>query len=117
MQSVLPLALCMLGLLFLTMKPLPAGIWKWCSGFAFLILVLFATTSTTIARRLHLHRVQSYGRATYFVFYLFGILGTAVTIATVQCRHSRCVRAILHRNRFPTYRRNFSVDAHYFGAA
>jgi hypothetical protein len=70
----------MLGLLFLTIKPLPAGIWKWCSGFAFVILVLFATTSTTLARRLHLHRVQSYGRATYFMFYLFGILGTAVTI-------------------------------------
>ena len=70
----------MLGLLFLTIKPLPAGIWKWCSGFAFVILVLFATTSTTMARRLHLHRVQSYGRATHFVFYLFGTLGTAVTI-------------------------------------
>ena len=80
MQSVLPLALCMLGLLFLTIKPLPAGIWKWCSGFAFVILVIFATKSTTMARRLHLHRVQSYGRATRFVFYLFGILGTAVTI-------------------------------------
>src|SRR5262245_66653017 len=80
MQSVLPLALCMLGLLFLTIKPLPAGIWKWCSGFAFVILVLFATTSTTLARRLHLHQVQSYGRSTYFVFYLFGILGTSVTI-------------------------------------
>src|SRR5215813_7026719 len=35
-------------------------------------------------------------------------------IATVQCRHSRRVRAILHRNRFPTYRRNVSVYAHYF---
>ena len=32
-----------------------------------------------MARRLRLHRVQSYGRATRFVFYLFGTLGTAVT--------------------------------------
>jgi hypothetical protein len=81
MNSVLPLSLCMLGLLFLTIKPLPAGIWKWCSGFAFVILVLFAVTSTTIFRRLDLRQVQrSYGRATRFVFFVFGILGTAVTI-------------------------------------
>ena len=80
MNSVLPLALCMLGLLFLTIKPLPADIWKWCSVFAFVVLVLFAVTSMTIFRRLHLGQLQSYGRATYFVFNLFGILGTAVML-------------------------------------
>ena len=80
MNSVLPLALCMLGLLFLTIKPLRADIWNWCSGFAFVVLVLFALTSMTIFRRLHLRQLQSYGRATHFVFYLFGILGTAVTL-------------------------------------
>src|SRR6478672_7641204 len=80
MNSVLPLALCMLGLLFLTIKPPPVGIWKWCSGFAFVILVLFAITNITIFRRLQLRPAQSYGRATRFVFYLFSILGTAVTI-------------------------------------
>jgi len=80
MQSVLPLALCMLGMLCLTIKPLPAHIWKWCSGFAFVILTSFAVRSATIFRRLQLRQVQSFGRATPFVFYLFGILGTAVTI-------------------------------------
>ena len=80
MNSVLPLALCMLGLLFLTIKPLPADIWKWCSGFAFVILVLFAVTSMTIFHRLHLPQLQSYGRATHLVFNLFGILGTAVML-------------------------------------
>jgi hypothetical protein len=84
MNSVLPLALCMLGLLFLTIKPLPVGIWKWCSGFAFVILVIFAVTSTKIFRRLDSRQVvQSYGRATRFMFYLFGILGTAVAILQV----------------------------------
>jgi hypothetical protein len=67
-------------LLLLTVEPAPADVWKWCSGFAFVILVLFALTSMTIFRRLHLRRLQSYGRATHFVFYLFGILGTAVTV-------------------------------------
>jgi hypothetical protein len=80
MNSVLPLALCMLGLLLLTIKPLPADIWKWCSGFALVILVLFAVTSMTIFRRLHLRQLQSYGRATHLVFNLFGILGTAVML-------------------------------------
>ncbi len=80
MNSVLPLALCMLGLLFLTIKPLPADIWKWCSVFAFVVLVLFAVTSMTIFRRLHLSQLQSYGRATHLVFNLFGILGTAVML-------------------------------------
>ena len=80
MNSVLPLALCMLGLLLLTIKPLSADIWKWCSGFAFVILVLFAVTSMTIFHRLHLPQLQSYGRATHLVFNLFGILGTAVML-------------------------------------
>jgi hypothetical protein len=31
-------------------------------------------------RRLDLRGLQSYGRATHFVFYLFGILGTAATV-------------------------------------
>jgi len=80
MNSVLPLALCMLGLLLLTIKPLPADIWSWCSGFAFVILVLFGLTSMRLFRRLHLGQLQSYGRATHFVFNLFGILGTAMML-------------------------------------
>src|SRR5215467_15341025 len=34
-NSILPLCLCMLGLLLLTIKPVPPGIWRWCSGVAF----------------------------------------------------------------------------------
>jgi len=80
MNSVLPLALCVLGLLFLTIKPPSVDIWKWCSGFAFVVFVLFAVTSMTSFRRLDLRQLQSYGRATHVVFYLFGILGTAATV-------------------------------------
>jgi hypothetical protein len=80
MNSVLPLALCMLGLLSLTIKPPPVDIWKWCSGFAFVVFVLFAATSMTIFRRLDLRQLQSYGRATNVVLYLFGILGAAVML-------------------------------------
>jgi hypothetical protein len=31
-NSILPLGLSMLGLLLLTVEPMPPGIWKWCSG-------------------------------------------------------------------------------------
>jgi len=80
MNSVLPLALSMLGLLFLTIKPPPVNIWKWCSALAFVVFVLFAVTSMTTFRRLDLRGLQSYGRATHVVFYLFGILGTAAIV-------------------------------------
>jgi drug/metabolite transporter (DMT)-like permease len=36
-NSILPLGLCMLGLLLLTVKPMPPGIWRWCSGVAFVV--------------------------------------------------------------------------------
>ena len=79
MNSVLPLALCMLGLLFLTIKPLPGDIWKWSSGFALAIFVLFAVTSVTTFRRLALREVQS-EPLTRFVFYLFGTIGIAANL-------------------------------------
>src|ERR1051326_8014207 len=41
-NSILPLVLCMIGVLLLTIRPLPTGIWRWCSGFAFVISLLFA---------------------------------------------------------------------------
>src|SRR6267143_3231619 len=34
-NSILPLALCVIGLLFLTIKPPPVDIWKWSRGIAF----------------------------------------------------------------------------------
>ncbi len=80
LNSVLPLAVCMLGLLLLTIKPLPVDIWNWCSAVALVIFVLYAVTSTTTFRRLDKRQLQSYGRATRLVFYLFGVLGTAAAL-------------------------------------
>ena len=78
-NSILPLALCMFGLLLLTIKPVPTTIWKWCSGCAFVIFVFFATTTARIFRRLDVRQLQS-ERVTGFVVYLFGVLGTAATV-------------------------------------
>jgi hypothetical protein len=78
-NSILPLVLCMIGILLLTIRPAPAGVWRWCSGFAFVVSLLFAITMTKMFRRLDLRQIQS-GRVTRLVFYLFGALGIAANL-------------------------------------
>jgi hypothetical protein len=41
-NSLLPLAFSMVGLLFLSVAPEPLAIWRWCSAFAALFLVPYA---------------------------------------------------------------------------
>jgi hypothetical protein len=36
-NSILPLGLSMMGLLLLTIKPMPAELWRWCSAIAFMV--------------------------------------------------------------------------------
>jgi hypothetical protein len=57
----------------------PADIWRWCSGFAFVVSVLFAITVTKHFRRLALREVQS-EPLTRFVLYLFGTVGIAANL-------------------------------------
>jgi hypothetical protein len=78
-NSILPLVLCMIGILLLTIRPMPTGIWRWCSGFAFTISFLVAIRMTKMFRRLDLRQIQS-GRITRLVFYLFGTLGIAANL-------------------------------------
>jgi len=77
-NSVLPLALCMAALLLLTIEPELTGVWRWCSSIAFVIFLLFAITTRTGLRRLHLQRLQS--APANLIFYLFTILGWGVTL-------------------------------------
>ena len=78
-NSILPLALSMMGLLLLTIKPMPPGIWRWCSAIAFVISISFGTTMMKTFRGLNLRDVQR-DRTTRFVFYLFGAVGTATIV-------------------------------------
>src|SRR2546430_14307711 len=57
-NSILPLVLCMIGLLLLTIRPVPADIWRWCSGFAFVVSLVFAVTMMKLFRRLDLREIQ-----------------------------------------------------------
>ena len=81
-NSILPLSLCMLGLLLLTIKPMPPGIWRWCSGIALIANLLFVRATTKIFRRLDLQNLQR-ERVTRFIFYLFGALGVAAMFLQV----------------------------------
>jgi hypothetical protein len=78
-NSVLPLGFCMVGLLLLTVKPMPATIWRWCSIVAFVISSVIAITMTKHFGRLDVGQVPR-ERATRFVFYLFGIFGIAANL-------------------------------------
>jgi hypothetical protein len=78
-NSILPLGLCMLGLLLLTVEPMPPGIWRWCSGITLVATLLFVTAIPKIYRRLHLQNVQR-ERDTRFIYYLFGAFGVAAML-------------------------------------
>jgi hypothetical protein len=79
-NSILPLGLSMLGLLPLTIKPTPPGIWRWCSGIFLIATVSFVTVTMKMFRRLNLRNVQRQHR---FIFYLFGAFGTAAILLQV----------------------------------
>jgi len=78
-NSILPLGLCMMGMLLLTIKPVPPGIWRWCSGIAFVVSLLVAVTMTKYFGRLDVRLLQ-HERATRLVFYLFSTLGIAANL-------------------------------------
>jgi hypothetical protein len=42
------LALCMIGLLAVAIKPVLAAVWRWCSGAAFMILLQFSIGSVKV---------------------------------------------------------------------
>jgi len=65
--------------LLLTIKPMPPGSWRWCSGVAFTFFVLFVTTSGKSFRRLNLREVKS-ERMTPLVFYVFAAVGAPVLL-------------------------------------
>jgi len=78
-NSILPLGLSMMGLLLLTIKPTPPGIWRWCSAMAFMVFLMFVATTGKSFRRLNLREVQR-ERGSRFMLYFFGVLGMAAML-------------------------------------
>ena len=81
-NSMLPLGLSMLGLLLLTIKPMPPVMWRWCSAIEFVVFLLFVVTMTKTFRRLGVQKVQR-EPGSRFMPYLFGAFGTAAMLLQV----------------------------------
>jgi hypothetical protein len=116
-NSILPLALCMIGLLLLTVKPTPAGIWRWCSGAAVVILLPFAITASRTFRRLDSQQLQS-ALAAGVAFYLFGLLGAgALLLQFFNIAIIDAFWAVLYRHCRAPVSRYVSVCTNYSTAA
>ncbi len=72
----------MLGLLLLTVEPMPPGIWRWCSGITVVATLVFVTATRKIYRRLNLQSVQR-EHNTRFIYYVFGAFGVAAMLLQV----------------------------------
>ena len=81
-NSILPLGLSMLGLLFLTIEPMPPGIWRWCSGITLVATLWFVTAVPKIYRHLNLQSVQRQ-RDTRFIYYVFGVFGVTAMLLQI----------------------------------
>ena len=73
-NSVLPLAYSLLGMLLLTIHPPIPGIWRWCSGAAFVTQILVIVFGGNPARRITASQLHGVNRA---LFYSIASLGTA----------------------------------------
>jgi hypothetical protein len=78
-NSMLPLAFCMIGLSLLAIRPALGGVWRWCSGAAFVILLPFGIGSVKVFRRFDPQKLQRSVVSRSF-FYLSGAVGIAATL-------------------------------------
>jgi hypothetical protein len=102
-DSIVPLGLSMLGLLLLTIKPMPPGIWRWCSGIEFVLFLLFVIGNWKTFRRLNLRNAQRPAHHPIY-FYTGRSLGTASPwlYAAISTFVARRVLAIFRWHRIPT---------------
>ena len=77
-NSILPLGLCVIALLLLTVEPTLIGVWRWCSSVEFVVLVLFGIATTTDFCRFDVQQLQRV--SANFIFYFVATLGIAATL-------------------------------------
>ena len=80
MNSALPLALAMFGMLMLSVEPAPASIWRWCSGVAFTAEVAVFAFMPNPRRRLSAADLQAVNK---WLFYGIGAIATAAAALQV----------------------------------
>ncbi len=81
-SALVPLLSCLFGMLLLTIKPTPLSIWHWCSGFSLVLISAFGFLSRRRQSELGPAVIKEMGAYRY-VFYIIGILGTAIGLLQV----------------------------------
>ena len=81
-NAVVPLFDCFFGMLLMTIKPTPLSIWNWCSGFSLLLGFPFGFLTWRRLSELGPTVIKNMGAYRY-LFYMLGILGTAVGLLQV----------------------------------
>jgi hypothetical protein len=79
LNSILPLAFSMVGLLFLAVTPAPLATWRWCSGIAALILLPYAAMIFRSLLRFAPGQLKAAGGGRITSYALFALL-TAVCL-------------------------------------
>lgn len=78
-NSILPLSLSMIGLLLLTVKPVPTELWRWCSALSLAFFLVFLMTTSKAFGRLTARELQR-ERGSSLMVYFFATLGVAVML-------------------------------------
>src|SRR5437016_10701811 len=81
-NSATPLIFCLFGILVLTVKPTPAWIWGWCSGFATVLQLPFLIMNGRNLAQIGSDAVRDIGTYRY-VFYGMAIAGTGVIVCQI----------------------------------
>src|ERR1700719_286913 len=80
MNSALPLALSMFGMLMLSVEPAPASIWRWCSGVTFVAEVTLFAFMPNSRRRLPALDLRAVNK---WLFYGIGVIAAAASALQV----------------------------------
>ena len=81
-NALVPLFDCFFGMFLMTIKPTPLSIWNWCSGFSLLLGFPFGFLTWRRLSELGPTVIKNMGAYRY-LFYIVGILGTAVGVLQV----------------------------------
>jgi len=109
-DSILPLGLCMIALLLLTVEPMPPDVWRWCSVVTFVVFFGIRDRDT---HELSPHRPKAVTRRIrqlHLLFVRHSWVGSD-PVAIAQYRLARRVLAILRQDRSSACRRHVPVSA------
>ncbi len=79
-NSTLPLADSLFGILLLTVDPVPASIWRWCSGVGFTAQVIVIALTGNPTRRMSVSDLQG---ANKLLFNGIGLVATATMVLQI----------------------------------